>query len=87
MKFEIVCSPYNSLPVVVRVDLDSAKQMEDSVNEVEGYQVPLFVIDYERQKVFRVVLDGERYFVSDDAYDLIGQETPVGGFKRMTGEN
>ena len=87
MRYQVICQPYNNLAVSVGVDASSREQLSRAVNDIEPYQVPLMVIDFEESKVLRVIGPMGSYGISDDAGELIGPETPISEFKRITGEN
>ena len=83
MKLFIVCDAFNSLSFVREIDTDSLLTAPADISSIESSFIPKFAYSPKEERFYRVVsVDGE-IFLSDDAYELLGEATPPEGFNRM----
>ena len=83
MRFQIIANAYNSLPFVKTVDTDNLQAVTSDIADLGEAFIPMFVVDFEQDKTYRVVdIEGE-VFLSDDASELLGPFTEPEYFKRI----
>lgn len=83
MRFQIIANAYNSLPFVKTVDTDNLQAVTADLAELGEAFIPMFVVDFEESKTYRVVdIEGD-VFLSDDASELLGPATEPDYFKRV----
>jgi hypothetical protein len=85
MRFQIIANAYNSLPFVKTVDADSLQAVTSDIDQLGGAFIPMFVVDFEDSKTYRVVVVDGDVFLSDDASELLGPATEPEYFKRLGG--
>ena len=83
MRFQIIANAYNSLPFVKTVDTDNLQAVTADLAGLGEAFIPMFVVDFEDSKTYRVVdIEGD-VFLSDDASELLGPATEPDYFKRV----
>jgi hypothetical protein len=84
MRFQIIANAYNSLPFVKTVDTDNLQAITADIADLGNAFIPMFVVDFEENKTYRVVSVDDQLFLSDDASELLGPFTEPDYFKRVT---
>ena len=84
MRFQIIANAYNSLPFVKTVDTDNLQAITADIADLGNAFIPMFVVDFEENKTYRVVSVDDQLFLSDDASELLGPATEPDYFKRVT---
>ena len=83
MRFHIIANAYNSLPFVKTVDTDNLQAITADIADLGNAFIPMFVVDFEENKTYRVVSVDDQLFLSDDASELLGPATEPDYFKRI----
>ena len=83
MRFQIIANAYNSLPFVKTVDTDNLQAVTADIADLGEAFIPMFVVDFEENKTYRVVDAEDEMFLSDDASELLGPFTEPEYFKRI----
>ena len=83
MRFQIISYGYNSLPFVKTVDTDNLQAVTADITDLGDAFIPMFVVDFEENKTYRVVDAEGDLFLSDDASELLGPFTEPDYFKRI----
>lgn len=89
MSLQVVLLSNNSLPVVREINASNLVAAAGVINDLEPVYTPILAFDFESMKAYRVVrsLEDDAFFLSEDAYELLGVGTMPSGFKRITGED
>lgn len=87
MRFQIIADAYNSLPFVKTVDTDNLQAITADIADLGNAFIPMFVVDFEENKTYRVVSVDDQLFLSDDAHEHLGAFTKAEGFKRLENTN
>lgn len=85
MSFQVVLLSNNSLPVVREISASNPVTAAELISEIEPVYTPILAFDFESMKFYRVVrlLEKDEFFLSDDAYELLGVGTMPSGFKSI----
>lgn len=76
MKYGIVASNASVLPVIIEVDSESLTAATQAIGSfVEAWLEPVLIIDFEENKVLRVVRGEDSFFLEDNAGKLYGPDT------------